>query len=163
MRSVMRLSSAQSSSGTSAVMTSTVLMAADDGRASRRRACRRARRWRGSRAPRRSTARCAQAGVVDLLAHDGVGLAQRLQAIAGDGAEAANAQAGAGEGLALDHVLGQAELTADHAHLVLVQQLDGLAPARTADRRAGRPRCGAPSRRPGTPGCRGRWCPGRGS
>lgn len=44
-----------------------------------------------------------------------------------DGTEAADAQAGAGEQLALNHVLGQAEFAADNADLVLVQQLDGLA------------------------------------
>ncbi len=44
-----------------------------------------------------------------------------------DGTEAADAQAGAGEQPALDHVLRQAELAADNADLVLVQQLDGLA------------------------------------
>ena len=47
-----------------------------------------------------------KAGVGDLLAEDGVGLAEGLEAVAGDGAEAVGpAQAGAGEGLALDHVL----------------------------------------------------------
>ena len=49
-----------------------------------------------------------------------------FQAIAGDGAQAAHAQARAREGLALDHVLGQSQLAADDAHLVLVQQLHGL-------------------------------------
>ena len=68
-----------------------------------------------------------QAGLVDLLTHDGVGLAQRLKTVAGDDTEAADTQAGAGERLALDHVLGQTELTAHDAHLVLVQQLNGLA------------------------------------
>ena len=68
-----------------------------------------------------------QTCLVDFLAHDGVGFAQRLKTVAGNGTKAADAQAGTGERLTLDHVLGQTELAAHDADLVLVQQLDGLA------------------------------------
>ena len=126
MRAVMRLSSAQSSSGTVGGHDVDGVDAADDTR------------------PVVSALAIAHAGgaevghdskvlpdgkpcLVNLLANNHICLAQRLETVAGNSAEAANAQARAGEGLALDHVLGQAELAADHAHLVLVQQLDGLA------------------------------------
>ena len=52
---------------------------------------------------------------VDFLAHDSVSIAQGFQAVAGDGAKAANAQVGAGEGLALNHVFRQAQLAANNA------------------------------------------------
>ena len=62
----------------------------------------------------------------ELLAQDGIALAERLQAVARDGAGAADAQAGAGERLAIDHIVGQAEFLAHDADFVLEQQLDGL-------------------------------------
>ena len=67
-----------------------------------------------------------QAALVELLAQDGVGLAQGLQTVTGDGTQAADAQTGAGEGLTVDHCMGQAQSLADHADLVLEQQLDGF-------------------------------------
>ncbi|GGQ30916.1 hypothetical protein GCM10010215_63780 [Streptomyces virginiae] len=70
-----------------------------------------------------------QAGGGELVAGDGVGLAQQVQALLGDLADDADAEAGAGEGLALDDLVGQAELLADHADLVLeqlAQRLDEL-------------------------------------
>ena len=162
MRSVMRLSSSQSSSGTVGGHDVDGVDGADDrrplvGAHAVAHAGGAHVGHHGEVLPR------AHAGRFHLLAHDGVGLAQRLEAVARDGTEAAHAQAGTGEGLALHHGLGQAELAADHAHLVLVEQLDGLDQSRTAGPRAGRPRYDAPSRRPWTRGCRGRWCPGRGS
>ena len=45
--------------------------------------------------------------LVDFLANDRICLAQRLETVAGNSAEAANAQARAGEGLALDHARGR--------------------------------------------------------
>ena len=62
-------------------------------------------------------------------AHDGVGAAQHRQVGRGDRAEEADGQAGAGEGLALDDLVRQAERAADRAHFVLeeeAQRLDQL-------------------------------------
>ena len=61
-----------------------------------------------------------------LLAEDSVSLAQGVQTVTGDGAKAAHAQTGAGEGLTVDHAVGQTQSIADNAHFVLVQQLDRL-------------------------------------
>ena len=67
-----------------------------------------------------------EAGLGELLAEDRVGLADGLEAVAGDLAEATDAEARAREGLAEDHVLGEAEAEADDADLVLVKELEGL-------------------------------------
>ena len=61
-----------------------------------------------------------------LLAEDGVGLADCSEAVAGDGAGATDAQAGAGEGLAVNHAGGKAEGSADFADFVLEEGEDGL-------------------------------------
>ena len=58
----------------------------------------------------------------ELLAGDRVGGAQHLEALGGDLADDADAEAGAGERLAPDDALGHAELEADLAHLVLEQR-----------------------------------------
>ena len=55
-----------------------------------------------------------------------VGLLQDGDAVAGDGARAADGEAGAGEGVAADEALGQAELAAELAHLVLEELAQGL-------------------------------------
>ena len=62
-----------------------------------------------------------QAGEADLLEEDGVGLAQHVEALPGDLAEDAHGEAGAGKRMAADERLGQAELAAERAHLVLEQ------------------------------------------
>ena len=49
-----------------------------------------------------------------------------LQAVAGDGAEAAHAQAGAGERLTVDHAVRQAQGLAAGADFVLEQHLQRL-------------------------------------
>ena len=67
-----------------------------------------------------------QAVLLELFAQDGVSLAQRLQTVAGDGAEAADAEARARERLTIDHAVRQAEGLADHADLVLEEELEGL-------------------------------------
>ena len=67
-----------------------------------------------------------QAGRRELLAGDQVGGAQDVQALARDLANDADAQAGAREGLAIHQVVGQAQLAADRAHLVLEQGAQGL-------------------------------------
>ena len=67
-----------------------------------------------------------QAALVELVTQDGIGLTQSLQTVAGDGTQAADTQAGAGEGLTVDHGMGQAQSLADYTDLVLEQQLDGL-------------------------------------
>ena len=67
-----------------------------------------------------------EAVLCELLAENGVGFADSFEAVAGDGAGAADAQAGAGEGLAVDHALGQAKGFADFADFVLEEGEDGL-------------------------------------
>ena len=61
-----------------------------------------------------------KAGLGELLAKDGVGLADGLQPVAGDGAYAAHAQSGTGERLPVYHVVRKAEGLSYHADLVLV-------------------------------------------
>ena len=82
-----------------------------------------------------------QAILREFFAQDGVALTQGLQPVARDGAGAADAQAGAGERLTEDHVVGETQLLADDADLVLEEELDGLH----------------------EPRCPGRWYPGPGS
>ena len=68
-------------------------------------------------------------GDVELLAEDCVRFTHGLEALAGDRAEAADPEPGAGEGLAVDHAVGQAERGAAGAHLVLeelAQRFDKL-------------------------------------
>ena len=67
-----------------------------------------------------------QAAVVKLLAEDGVCLAERFKTVAGDGAEATDAEAGAGEGLTVDHGMGKPQCLAYYSDLVLVEELQGL-------------------------------------
>mgnify|MGYP000520507625 CR=1 FL=1 len=65
----------------------------------------------------------------DLVDIDRIGPAQDLELLAGDLAGAADREAGAGEGMAADEALGQAELAAEGADLVLeefAQRLDQL-------------------------------------
>ena len=62
-----------------------------------------------------------EAGAGEFFAGDGVGLAQQVEAFLGDFADDADAQTRAGEGLAPDDLVRQAELGADGAHLVLEQ------------------------------------------
>ncbi len=56
-----------------------------------------------------------------LFDEDVVGLAQGLGIVPAYLAEDAHAEAGAGEGVAVDHLGGQAQLDADAAHFVLEQ------------------------------------------
>ena len=67
-----------------------------------------------------------QAVLGKFLAEDGVGFPNGLQTVTGDGTDAADAQTGAGEGLTVDHVVGQTQRLAYHADLVLVEQLHRL-------------------------------------
>ena len=70
-----------------------------------------------------------QAGRLDLVDDDPVGLAQRVEPLGGDLADDPDRQARARERLAEDHRLGQAELEPDRADLVLeqvAQRLDQL-------------------------------------
>ena len=62
----------------------------------------------------------------ELLAEDRVGLADAFKTVAGDRAEAADAQSGAGERLTEYHVVGQAQRLADDAYFVLEKELDRL-------------------------------------
>ena len=73
--------------------------------------------------------RVVEPGVADFLEIDRVGLAQDVAAFLGHLAGDADREAGAGEGMAADEHLGQAELAAELAHLVLeqlAQRLDQL-------------------------------------
>ena len=68
-----------------------------------------------------------QAGLADLVLQDVVGVAQEVQALLGRlAADDADRQAGAGERLAPDEALGQAELGADGADLVLEERAQRL-------------------------------------
>ena len=62
----------------------------------------------------------------ELLDEDGVGVLQDLHPLRADAAGNAHRQAGAGEGVAPDHVLGQAQGQAHPPHLVLEQLAQGL-------------------------------------
>ena len=62
----------------------------------------------------------------ELFAEDRVGLAHGLEPVACDGTDAADAEAGAGERLPEDHVVGQTEGLADDADFILIQELDRL-------------------------------------
>ena len=135
---------------------------ADDGRHTRRRARRRAHQWRACRAPRRSTATRPRSPLPSPR-DDGIGLAQGLQTVVGDGAEAAHAQTGAGEGWRSTMDLGQPQPRLTTRTPRPCTAAHGLHQVRIANPPAGRRRCGGPSRRPSIPECRGRWCPGRGN
>ena len=67
-----------------------------------------------------------EAGGADLLADDGVGPLEQGDLLGRDLADDADAEAGAGEGLAPDDLVGEAELGAEGAHLVLEQAAEGL-------------------------------------
>ena len=67
-----------------------------------------------------------QAGAGQLLAGDGVGLAQDVEPLAGDLADDPDAQARPGERLAPDDLGRQPELLADQPHLVLEQRAQRL-------------------------------------
>ena len=70
---------------------------------------------------------CRQAGLCQLLAEDGVGIAQRCRAFSlRDLAHDADGKARAGEGLAHDQIFGQAQLAAELTHLVLEEQAQRL-------------------------------------
>ena len=62
----------------------------------------------------------------DLLAEDGVRLADDVQLLLGDVADDADGKARAGEGLTPDKAFGQAELNAELAHLILEETAQGL-------------------------------------
>ena len=61
-----------------------------------------------------------------LLTQNCIRLTHGLEAVTGDSAGASYAETRAGEGLAIDHAVGQAERLADDTNLVLVQKLDRL-------------------------------------
>ena len=67
-----------------------------------------------------------QPGAGQLLAGDRVGVTQNLEAVSGDLADDPDAEAGPRKRLAADDHLGQAELAADRAHLVLEEGAQGL-------------------------------------
>ena len=67
-----------------------------------------------------------QAEFGKLLPEDGIRLPDGLQPVPGDGPQAAHPQAGAGEGLAVDHGVGQAQGLAAGADLVLEEHLQRL-------------------------------------
>ena len=63
-----------------------------------------------------------QAAYVDV-----VGILQHAQLLASDGTQDAHSQAGTGEGMACDEMLGHTQLASHAAHLVLEEPLEGLA------------------------------------
>ena len=67
-----------------------------------------------------------EAGLSQLFEEDGVGLAEDLEPLGGDLAQAADGQAGAGERVPPDQALGQAQLQAQPADLVLEQVAERL-------------------------------------
>src|SRR5690606_27587124 len=70
-----------------------------------------------------------ETGRGELLAGDGVGLAQEVEPFLGDLGDAPHAEAGTGQRLPRDDLVGQAEFLADHPHLVLeelAQRFDQL-------------------------------------
>ena len=77
-----------------------------------------------------------------LLEEDGVGLLQERHPLGGDLAEHAHREAGAREGMAADDLLGQPQLAAELAHLVLEQEAQRLDQLEPQVARAGRRRCG---------------------
>jgi hypothetical protein len=81
-------------------------------------------------------------GGAQLLDEDGVGAAQQVGVVLLHLAEDAHAQARAGEGVAVDHVVRQAERHAQLAHLVLEQVAQRLQQLQAQLSRAGRRRCG---------------------
>ena len=62
-----------------------------------------------------------RAHALDLFADDGVGLLQHTHLLGGDLTEDAHAQAGAGERVAVDHVVRQAERDSEFTYFVLEQ------------------------------------------
>ena len=81
-------------------------------------------------------------GGAQFVDEDGVGAAQQVGVFLLHFAEDAHAQAGAGEGMAIDHVVRQAERDAQFAHLVLEQFAQRLEQLEIAAFPAGRRRCG---------------------
>ena len=67
-----------------------------------------------------------KAALVELIAQDGICLAQGVQTVARDGAKATDTKTGAGERLTVNHSVGKTKCLADHAHLVLEKELEGL-------------------------------------
>ena len=67
-----------------------------------------------------------EAVLCELLAEDSVGLADSFETVAGDGAGAADAQAGAGERLTVNHIGGKAQSSSDFADFVLEEGQDRL-------------------------------------
>ena len=83
-----------------------------------------------------------EAGAGQLLAGDGVRLAEDVEPLVGDLADDPDAEAGAGERVPPDDLGRQAELLADQADLVLEQRAQRLDQLELAGRRAARRRCG---------------------
>ena len=81
-------------------------------------------------------------GAVDLLANDRVGMLQDRDPLGRDLADDPHRQTRARERLAPDDLVGQAELVAEPAHLVLEQAAQRLDELARSCRRAGRRRCG---------------------
>src|SRR5450756_2935636 len=67
-----------------------------------------------------------ESGLLHLAHHDPVAGAQSAELLAGDLADDADGQAGPGEGLAEDHLFGQAEGEANLAHFVFEEVAQGL-------------------------------------
>ena len=67
-----------------------------------------------------------QTVLCELLTQDGIGFAHSLQSVSCDGTQTAHAQTGTGEGLSVNHAVGQTQSLAAGTHLILKQQAQGL-------------------------------------
>lgn len=76
---------------------------------------------------------CPESGFFYLFAEDKVRIAQNGEFLASDLADASHAEAGAGEGLAVDDEIGQTERASDLADFEFVKVADGLHQALKAD------------------------------
>ena len=67
-----------------------------------------------------------EAVLCELLTKDCIGFTDCFQTVTSNGTGAAYTKAGAGEGLTIHHICGQAELVADHADFIFKEDPDGL-------------------------------------
>ena len=67
-----------------------------------------------------------KAANVKFLAEDSVCLAERMETVTGNSAEASYSKSGTGEGLTVYHCMGKTEGFSNNSYLVLKEQLNGL-------------------------------------
>lgn len=79
-----------------------------------------------------------------LLPKNRVGFPHRLQPVTGNGTQAANAQAGTGEGLTEHHAVRQTQRFSHHADFIFEEELDRFHQRKLKVLRQARPRYGGP-------------------